>query len=177
MKQYLDIVRDVIDNGLWKENRTGIKTLALPGVFFEHNMEDGFPLLTVRRMPIKSIAVEVEGFLKGITSKKWYQERGCKFWDNWSNPKVAKEEYDIAQGQAASDEVMGLLSYEPTIQEIQKKVDDAGRRVYQKSIDGEKYGEPRALLTHAEYVAAVKAAARISPSLGVQRWTGPYYRG
>lgn len=55
--------------------------------------------------------------------------------------------------------------------------DDAGRRVYQKSIDGEKYGEPRALLTHAEYVAAVKAAARISPSLGVQRWTGPYYRG
>ncbi len=126
MKQYLDIVRDVIDNGLWKENRTGIKTLALPGVFFEHNVEDGFPLLTVRRMPIKSIAVEVEGFLKGITSKKWYQERGCKFWDNWSNPKVAKEEYDIAQGQAASDEVMGLLSYEPTIQEIQKKVDDLG---------------------------------------------------
>jgi hypothetical protein len=55
--------------------------------------------------------------------------------------------------------------------------DDAGRRVYQKYLSGEKYGDPRALLTHAEYVAAVKAAARISPSLGVQRWTGPYYRG
>lgn len=93
MKQYQDILRSILETGDWKENRTGTRTLAKAGVFFEHDMANGFPLLTARKMPIKSIAVELEGFIKGITSKKWYQERGCHFWDQWANPLVVDSRY------------------------------------------------------------------------------------
>ena len=87
MKSYLDIVEKVLSTGHHKETRAG-DTLALPSMYWEHNMEDGFPLLTIRKMPMRSIAVELEGFIKGITSKKWYQDRKCHFWDSWANPKV-----------------------------------------------------------------------------------------
>ncbi len=54
---------------------------------FRHDMSQGFPLTTLRRMPWRSIRIELEGFVKGITDKKWYQDRGCKFWNEWCNPK------------------------------------------------------------------------------------------
>ncbi len=92
MKSYQDIVERVLKNGKDKDTRAG-KTLAVPSVYWEHNPEDGFPLITSRRMPIKSIAVELEGFIKGITSKKWYQERGCRFWDNWANGREVELAY------------------------------------------------------------------------------------
>lgn len=91
MKAYLDIVNKVLTEGVMKGNRTGIDTLAVPFVHFEHDMSKGFPLLTTKKMPIKSVAVELEGFLKGITSKKWYQERGCNIWNEWCNPKKIPE--------------------------------------------------------------------------------------
>jgi len=98
MKQYLDIVENVIQNGhvkcpVRKNIHTGkfepvdggVKTLALPNVFFTHNMEDGFPLLTTKKMAWHAIKVELEGFIKGITDKKWYQDRGCRIWDEFSS--------------------------------------------------------------------------------------------
>lgn len=95
MDSYHKIVEAILDNGYEKETRAG-STLALPGVFWEHDMADGFPLLTTRKMPIKSIAVELEGFIKGVTSKAWYQERGCRFWDNWANPKTVDYWFNAA---------------------------------------------------------------------------------
>lgn len=88
MIAYHEILTKIMNDGVIKENRTGVDTLAYPSMYFRHNMEDGFPLLTTRKMPIKSIAVELEGFIQGITSKKWYQERGCKYWDKWANPQL-----------------------------------------------------------------------------------------
>jgi len=85
MKQYLDIVQNVLDNGKWKENRTGIRTLTLANQFFSHNMEDGFPILTTKKMSLQNIAVELEFFIKGRTDKAWLQKRGCHIWDNWCN--------------------------------------------------------------------------------------------
>jgi len=120
MKQYVDIVKDVLENGEWKENRTGIKTLALPGVFFAHHMKDGFPLLTLRKMPIRSLSVELEGFLKGITSKGWYQKRGCKFWDHWANPKTVEKE-----GVSAFDcDDLGPLGYSYQLRNFNKVWDE-----------------------------------------------------
>ena len=86
MKSYLDIVQNVLDNGVWKDNRTGFRTLTTFGEVFRHDMENGFPLLTTKKMAVKTLWVELEGFIKGITSKKWYQDRGCKIWNEWSNP-------------------------------------------------------------------------------------------
>ncbi len=91
MKSYLDIVKLVLDNGIRQENRTGIDTLAVPNVHFSHDMGEGFPLLTTRRAPFKNIKIELEGFIKGITSKKWYRDRGCNFWNFWCNPNKTAE--------------------------------------------------------------------------------------
>lgn len=86
MKTYLNILQKIVDEGVWKQNRTGIKTKSITGYMFEHNMKDGFPALTTKKLAFKTMAVELEGFIKGITSKKWYQDRGCHIWDHWCNP-------------------------------------------------------------------------------------------
>ena len=83
MLSYFEILNGILMKGKRKETRTGIATIAIPGAVFEHDMSEGFPLLTTRKMPFKSSRVETEGFIKGITDKKWYQERGCKFWNEW----------------------------------------------------------------------------------------------
>ena len=84
--QYLDILRNILDNGERCKNRTGIDTLALPHLTYRHDMSTGFPLLTTKKMGYKSIKVELEFFIKGLKSKKWLQERGCKIWNEWANP-------------------------------------------------------------------------------------------
>ncbi len=87
MKSYLDIVQKVLDKGKLKGNRTGVRTLVVPNVHFSHDMSEGFPLLTTKKIAVRSMAVELEGFIGGVTDKSWYQERKCKIWDEWSNPK------------------------------------------------------------------------------------------
>ena len=97
MKKYLDIVENVLENGVRKapvrKNEKGefepvdggIKTIGLPNIVFSHNMWEGFPLLTSKKMATKAIRVELEGFLKGVTDKRWFQERGCNIWNEWAN--------------------------------------------------------------------------------------------
>ena len=74
---YLENLCTILESGVEKKDRTGTGTVSYPFVTIRHDMADGFPLLTLRRMPFKSALVELEGFLKGITSKAWYQEKGC----------------------------------------------------------------------------------------------------
>ncbi|MEM5793208.1 MAG: thymidylate synthase [Candidatus Aenigmatarchaeota archaeon] len=86
MKAYLDIVKKILENGTLKHNRTGIDTLSIAGVMFEHDMSEGFPLLTTKKMAFRLIASELEFFIKGITDKKWLQERNNHIWDEWCTP-------------------------------------------------------------------------------------------
>ena len=69
--------------GTPKENRTGVLSRSVAGDMFEHNMSDGFPLLTTKRMPFGMIASELEFFIKGITDKQWLQDRDNKIWNDW----------------------------------------------------------------------------------------------
>lgn len=85
--EYLRIVDKILTNGEFKDNRTGVRTIAIPGEMIQWNMQDGFPLLTTKKVPYKSIKVELEGFIKGINSKKWFQDRGCSIWNEWCNPQ------------------------------------------------------------------------------------------
>jgi thymidylate synthase len=87
MRQYLDVLRQVMDFGDLKPNRTGIATKAVSGLMFKHEMADGFPMVTTRRVPFRNAAVELEMHLRGIRSKEWLQKRGCHIWDEWCNPK------------------------------------------------------------------------------------------
>lgn len=89
MKSYLDIVRYVLEHGVCKANRTSIDALTVAGVMFEHDMSAGFPLLTTKKVPFRLIATELEFFIKGITNKKWLQERNNHIWDEWAYPKKA----------------------------------------------------------------------------------------
>jgi thymidylate synthase len=87
MRQYLDILQNILDNGEWKSSRTGVRCKTLTHQFFTHSMEDGFPLLTKRFIPFKSICAELWCFLNGVTSRKEFEEAGTKFWSHgWSNP-------------------------------------------------------------------------------------------
>lgn len=87
-KNFQETLELILTNGYKKEDRTGTGTISYPGIMIRHDMSDGYPLLTLRKIPFKSAAVELEGFIKGITSKKWYQERGCNYWNQWCNPKI-----------------------------------------------------------------------------------------
>lgn len=87
MKSYLELVENVLNNGEIKENRTGINTISTTGAMIKCDLRDGFPIITTRKQPIKSTLTELEFFIKGITDKKWLQDRKCKFWDDWANPE------------------------------------------------------------------------------------------
>lgn len=87
MKAYKDYLQYVLDNGVMTANRTGINTLACSGYMLKHDMKDGFPLLTTKKMGIKNIASELEMFINGIQDKRWLQERNNHIWDEWCNPK------------------------------------------------------------------------------------------
>lgn len=86
MQSYLNIVKKVLETGEPKADRTGTGTLAIAGAIFEHDMSTGFPLLTTKKMPYRLIATELEFFIKGITDKKWLQDRNNHIWDEWCTP-------------------------------------------------------------------------------------------
>ena len=73
MKAYLDIVKKVLKEGVLKDTRQGPKTKAIAGAIFEHDMSEGFPLLTTKSIPFRLVASELEFFIKGITDKTWLQ--------------------------------------------------------------------------------------------------------
>jgi thymidylate synthase len=88
-KQYQDLLQDILDNGVSKEDRTGTGTLSTFGRQIRHNLNDGFPLLTTKKMAIKSIMTELKWFLKGDTNIKYLLENGCHIWTG-----DAKKRYD-----------------------------------------------------------------------------------
>jgi thymidylate synthase len=104
MKAYLDIVRRILAEGERKENRTGVDTIAIAGAMFEHDMAKGFPLLTTKRTPFRLVATELEFFVRGITDKRWLQERNNHIWDEWANPTKAPYGHDDAAKRRMLDE-------------------------------------------------------------------------
>jgi len=94
MKAYLDIVKKILDEGIVKKDRTGVGTIAISGVIFEHDMSEGFPLLTTKSVPLRLVASELEFFLRGICDKKWLQDRDNHIWDEWCSPAIVPYAHD-----------------------------------------------------------------------------------
>lgn len=94
MQAYLDIVRQVIEKGEQKKTRQGTDAHTIAGVMFEHDMANGYPLLTTKKTPFRLIATELEFFIKGITDKQWLIDRNNHIWDEWANPKKAPYGHD-----------------------------------------------------------------------------------
>lgn len=104
MKAYHDIVQEVLEHGQKKEDRTGTGTIAIAGTMFKHDMSNGFPLLTTKKVPFRLIATELEFFIKGITDKQWLVDRNNHIWDEWANPKKAPYGHDEAAKQRMKEE-------------------------------------------------------------------------
>jgi thymidylate synthase len=108
--QYFDLLNKILNEGKWKGNRTGVDCLTIAGFMFEHDMSEGFPLLTTRKLPFKSTKVELEFFIKGLRSKKWLTDRGCHYWDGWCNPqKVPYANDEETKKKMAMEDDLGLI--------------------------------------------------------------------
>jgi thymidylate synthase len=85
MKQYLELVQNIFDNGAWQENRTGIRTLSIPGAMMRFDLQQGFPAVTTKKLAFKSAIGEMVGFLRATRSAAQFRELGCKVWDQNAN--------------------------------------------------------------------------------------------
>ena len=104
MDAYAKIVKKIFDEGIRKENRTGVATIAIPGAMFEHDMSEGFPLLTTKYVPFHLVASELEFFIRGITDKEWLRQRNNRIWDEWCSPSKVPYGHDEETQKKMLDE-------------------------------------------------------------------------
>ena len=86
MRPYLDLLADVLENGVERDDRTGVGTLALFGKQVRYDLSKGFPLLTTKRLHVKSIVHELLWFIRGETNVSYLKEHGVSIWDEWAGP-------------------------------------------------------------------------------------------
>lgn len=108
MKQYLDLIRNVIDEGEVTENRTGVRTIMLPGAMMRFDLRKGFPAVTTKKLAFKSVVGELCAFLRASRSAADFRALGCKVWDQNANENQAWLDNPFRQGTDDLGPVYGV---------------------------------------------------------------------
>ena len=107
--QYLNLVEEILNKGVEAPCRTGNNVLVRLNKSLTVDLNEGFPILTFRQIPFKGVKGEISCFLEGITDKQIYNERGCKYWNEWCNPK--KVPYSDKEGMKVENDLGNIYGF------------------------------------------------------------------
>lgn len=154
MKQYLDLVRTILETGTWQENRTGIRTISMPGAMLRFDLQQGFPAVTTKKLAFKSAIGEMIGFLRASRSAADFRELGCKVWDANANENPQWLANPYREGPDDLGGVYGVQwrqwpAYKVLAEDASARIEDACARGYQIVTRFEEDGVPKVLLYKA----------------------------
>ena len=122
-KQYTDLLQDILNNGVQKKDRTGTGTISVFSRQIRHNMKDGFPLLTTKKMPFKTIVTELLWFLRGDTNIKYLVDNGCNIWNGDAYKNYLRVHSECIDGLESQEEFINKIK---TDHEFAKKWGELG---------------------------------------------------
>lgn len=154
MRQYLDLVRSILDTGTWQENRTGVRTISIPGAAMRFDLQAGFPAVTTKRLAFKSVIGELIGFLRASRSAAEFRALGCKVWDQNANENPAWLANPYREGPDDLGPVYGVQwrdwpAYKLIPAEHVARIADAEKRGFRVVAPVLDDGEPKVLLYKA----------------------------
>ena len=152
-KQYTALLQDILDNGVEKKDRTGTGTLSVFGRQIRHKMSEGFPLLTTKKMPFKTIVTELLWFLRGDTNIKYLVDNNCHIWDGDAYKNYCKITNEFQQENPIDDFILKTIK---------------GEMIKIETEDGDDYR----ILTQEEFINKIKTDDEFAKKWGE---LGPVY--
>jgi thymidylate synthase len=154
MKQYLSLIQSILDHGAWQENRTGIRTLSLPGAALRFDLQQGFPAVTTKKLAFKSAIGELVGFLRGARSAADFRALGCKVWDQNANENASWLANPYREGPDDLGPVYGVQwrhwpAYKLLPRAQSRQIEDALSRGYRQVSELDENGVAHVLLYKA----------------------------
>ncbi len=139
MKQYLDVLRHILENGSWTKNRTKHATISVPGLHMRFDMNDGFPAVTTRKLAFKSATAEILGYMRAYRSAAQFRALGTKSWDGNANENEQwlKNPYRLGEDDIGNSYGRVFRQWpaykviDPKAPRAQEQIEDAKSRGYQ----------------------------------------------
>jgi thymidylate synthase len=154
MEAYLSLVRSILEGGTWQENRTGVRSISIPGASMRFDLAKGFPAITTRRLAFKSAVGELIGFLRGSRSAADFRALGCKVWDQNANENSAWLANPYRLGEDWLGEIYGYQwrawpAYKLLDADRPAQIDDALSRGYRRVAHVRDDGRDKVLMRKA----------------------------
>lgn len=154
MKQYLDLVQSIFDTGSWQDNRTGVRTLSMPGAMMRFDLQEGFPAVTTKKLAFKSAVGEMVGFLRGSRNAAEFRALGCKVWDQNANENTQWLANPFRKGDDDLGEIYGVQwrkwpAYKQVPRSNAAAIEQALQQGYRQIAEGEENGQAYVVLYKA----------------------------